>query len=312
MDLHSTVVILNPQAGGGRADRLWPTLRRTLDATVGSYATHRTQQPRDATRITRMALRRGAERIIAVGGDGTLNEVVNGFFDDGTPLASQAVLAPISCGTGSDFRRSLQAPAAPDEAVRALLQNRTRMVDVGLLRYTTDAGRRAAQAFLNIASFGMGGAVDRIVHMLPGKAHVGGRMAYFYAILHTLARYQNQPVTLHVDDEPIFSGSIRTVAVANGRFFGGGLPIAPDAKLDDGLFDVIVLGDLPRRTLLRHLRRFYAGTHLSLEGVTVVRGRRITATPHTDTPVLLDVDGEPMGQLPASFTIHPRALCIQY
>jgi len=312
MDTESTVVILNPRAGGGRTDRLWPTLRRALDATVGSYIVHRTQQPQDATSLTRAALRRGAGRIVAIGGDGTLNEAANGFFDDGAPIHPEAVLAPISCGTGSDFRRSLNAPADPAHAIRALLQDRVRTVDVGQLWYTTASGERAARVFLNIASFGMGGAVDRVVHALPGKAQLGGQAAYLYAILHTLAHYRNQPVTLHVDDEPVFSGPIRVVAVANGRSFGGGLPIAPDAQLDDGLFDIVVLGDLSRRILIRHIKHFYAGTHLTLDDATAFRGRCVTAVPETDAPVLLDVDGEPMGQLPASFALRPRALRIQY
>ncbi len=312
MDTESTVVILNPHAGGGRADRLWPTLRRALDATVGSYSVHRTQQPHDATMLARAALRRGVGRIVAIGGDGTLNEAANGFFDDGVPIHPEAVLAPISCGTGGDFRRSLHTSADPALAVRALLQNRVRTIDVGQIQYTTAPGARATRLFLNIASFGMGGAVDRVVHTLPGKAQLGGQAAYLYAILHTLARYRNQPVTLHVDDEPVFDGPIRAVAVANGRSFGGGLPIAPDAHLNDGRFDVVVLGDLPRRTLIRHIKRFYAGTHLSLDGVLAFRGRHITAHPATRNPVLLDVDGEPMGQLPATFTLHPRALRVQY
>ena len=312
MDTRSTLVILNPRAGGGRADRLWPALRRTLDATVGTYTVQHTQAPRDATRFARAALHRGAKRIIAIGGDGTLNEVANGFFENGMPLRPDAVLAPISCGTGSDFRRSLGAPASPEAAVRALLQQRVRSVDVGALRYTAASGRTITHYFLNIASFGMGGAVDRIVQTVPGKAQLGGRTAYFYAILHTLVRYRNQPVMLHVDGQLVFTGPIRNVAIANGRFFGGGLAMAPDARLDDGLLDVVVLGDLPRRTLLRNLHRFYAGTHLDLEGVQAVRGRHVTAIPQADTPVLLDVDGEPMGQLPASFRIHPRTLRIQY
>ena len=308
----STVVILNPRAGGGRAERLWPTLRRALDATLGSYTLHRTQAPNDATRHTRTALRRGADRMVALGGDGTINEVANGFFDGDDPIRPEAILAPISCGTGSDFRRSLGAPPTPETAVQALMQNRIRTIDAGHLQYTTDAGREAARYFLNIASFGMGGAVDQVVDTLPGKAQMGGRLAYLYAILHTLVRYRNQPVTIAVDGTRVYSGPMCNVAVANGRFFGGGLEIAPDAQVDDGQLDVIALGDLPRRTLVRHARRFYNGTHLQLEGVSTFRGRRITATPRTDAPVRLDVDGEAMGRLPATFTIRPRALRIQY
>lgn len=308
----STVVILNPQAGGGRAARRWPALRAALDAAVGPYTLHRTQGPNEATRHARAALRRGVDRVVAVGGDGTLNEVVNGFFADDAPVHPAAVLVPISCGTGGDFRRSLGAPAAPEAAAQALLQPRTRRVDVGRLQYTTAAGREAVRYFLNVASFGMSGAVDRAVHALPPRARASGRLAYLAAILHTLIRYRNQPVALAVDDAPVYTGPVRNVAVANGRFFGGGLPIAPEAWIDDGLLEVVVLGDLPRRAVLRHAGRFYAGTHLALDGVHAFRGRRVTAQPRTPTPVLLDVDGEAMGRLPATFTICPRALRIQY
>lgn len=308
----STVVILNPSAGGGRAERLWPTLRRTLDATLGTYVLRRTHGPGDAIRHTRTALSQGADRVVAIGGDGTLNEVANGFFDADTPVQPEAVLAPINCGTGGDFRRSLGAPLPPDAAVRTLLQSRTRTIDVGRLRYTTASGRNAVRYFLNIASLGMGGAVDQVVHTLPAKAQMSGRLAYLYAILHTLVRYRNQPITLDVDGTTVYAGPVCNVAVANGRFFGGGLLIAPDAQVDDGRLDVIVVGDLPRFALLRHARRFYRGTHLDLDGVSAFRGCQITARPRTNAPVRLDVDGEAMGRLPATFTLHPHALRIQY
>lgn len=308
----STVVIINPQAGGGRTRRLWPTLRDTLDTTLGTYATRWTRRPGEATEHARAALHDGYNRIVAVGGDGTLNEVANGFFEDGAHIQSEAVLVPISCGTGSDFRRSLDAALPPEAAVRALLRDRFRTIDVGHLQYTDEDGRSASRYFVNIASFGMGGAVDRVVQSLPAKAQLGGRLAYLYAILHTLVRYTNPPVDLSVDGTPRGTFRIRNVAVANGRYFGGGLPMAPRARLDDGQFDVVVLGDLSRRALLRHARRFYAGTHTTLKQVSTFRGRRITATPHTDAPVRLDVDGEPLGRLPATFEIIPHALRIQY
>lgn len=308
----STVVIVNPHAGGGRARQLWPELRTALDATVGTYATRWTTRPGEATEHARTALRDGYDRVLAVGGDGTLNEVANGFFDGDTPIRPSAVLAPISCGTGSDFRRSLDASMPPEAAVHTLLQDRFCTIDLGRLRYTTEDGDDATRHFVNIASFGMGGAVDHLVQSLPMKARRSGRLAYLYAILHTLVRQPNVPVDLSIDGVPRGTFRIRNVAVANGRFFGGGLPIAPRARLDDGRFDVIVLGDLTRRALLRHAHRFYRGTHTALKHVFTVRGTRITATPTTDATVRLDVDGEPLGRLPATFEIVPQALRVQY
>ncbi len=308
----ATVVIVNPQAGGGRARRLWPGLREALDVTVGTYATRWTTRPGEATEYARTALRNGYDRVLAVGGDGTLNEVANGFFDGDAPIRPSAVLAPIGGGTGSDFRRSLGAAMPPDAAVRALLQDRFRTIDLGRLRYTAEDGREATRYFVNIASFGMGGAVDRVVQSLPAKRWLGGRLAYLYAILHTLAHYTSPPVELSVDGVPRGTFRIRNVAIANGRFFGGGLKIAPCARLDDGRFDVVVLGDLTRRALLRHAPRFYRGTHTALHHVATMRGQRIVAAPAADAPVRLDVDGEPLGRLPATFEIVPRALRIQF
>lgn len=313
----TTKVIVNPRAGGGRAGRRWPSLRQQLETLVGAFSFAITDHPGHATALTRRALRGPYTRIVAVGGDGTLNEVVNGFFEAGHPLRPEALLVPITCGTGGDFRRSLGVPDAEVGTPSALARDRSRVIDVGTLTYTDDDGTSTTRHFINIASFGMGGAVDQTVQRVPfrpvlGGTALGGPLSYLYAIVLALIRYRNQPVELQIDGASKGIFTIRNVAVANGRYFGGGLQIAPHAALDDGVFDVVVLGDLSRTDLLRHARRFYEGTHEQLDAVTTFRGRSITAIPHTSSPVLLDVDGEPLGHLPATFEIVPRALRIQY
>lgn len=306
-DLH-TRVIVNATAGGGRAGARWPHIQQKLERQIGAFSFAFTEGPGHATELTRVALRGPYKRIIAVGGDGTLNEVVNGFFEDETPIRPDAVLTPISCGTGGDFRRSLD----PSAAFPTLTPSRIRPVDVGRLTYTGDHGTRTTRHFINIASFGMGGAVDRAVQRVPMRSRIGGRAAYFLAIARTLIRYRNQPVVLQIDGDAKGPFTIRNVAVANGRHFGGGLPIAPDARPDDGQLDIVVLGDMSRTDLIRNARHFYAGSHLTLERTATFRGRTVEAIPLGDAPVLLDVDGEPLGRLPATFSIRPRALRIQY
>ena len=301
-------VIVNPAAGDGCARRAWPALRPHLEACVGPYALAWTSGPEQAEVLTRAALRRGVGRIIAVGGDGTLSGVVNGFFENGRAVNAEASLAFLTCGTGGDFRRTVGAPRDLRAAARRLACPRTRRIDVGRLTYVSHAGREETRYFLNIASFGMGGLVDEIVRAMPGRKLLGGTASFFYAIVRAMVRYRNQPVALRVDGTPHGPFVVRAVAVANGRFFGGGIEVAPRAALDDGLLDVVVVGNFSRTELLMRAPHFYRGTHEALEKVMAVRGRRVTATALGDGPVLLDVDGEPLGRLPATFEVVPQAL----
>lgn len=303
-----TRVIVNPSAGGGRVRADWPALQQQMERQIGAFSFAFTEGSNHATDLTRRALSGPYQRIVSIGGDGTLNEVVNGFFDDGAPVRPGAVLVPVACGTAGDFRRTLGRSAAlPDFTARRLQR-----IDVGRLTYTDADERQTTRHFINIASFGMGGMVDAIVRDLPLKPLLGGRLAYLVAILQTLARYRNPAVELRIDGVPRGRMTIRNVAVANGQFFGGGLRIAPDASLQDNRLDIVIIKDLSVPDLIQHMRQFYSGTHAEIDGVSIVRGRRVEAHPVDATPVLLDVDGEPLGRLPATFEVIPRALTIQY
>ncbi len=309
---HPTRVIVNPAAGGGRVRQVWPQLHQQIEQQIGAFSFAFTNGPNHATALTRRALNGPYQRIIAIGGDGTLNEVVNGFFRDGALLRPDAVLVPVACGTAGDFRRTLgRSTPLPDFRAQRL-----QTVDVGRITYTDateEAAKQPAQRhFINIASFGMGGMVDAVVRDLPLKSLLGGRLAYLYAILHTLVRYRNATIELHIDGTDYGRYTIRNIAIANGRYFGGGLPIAPHASLQDGLLTIIIIKDMSRIDFIRHARRFYAGRHLELDAVSAFQGRHIEARPTSAPPVLLDVDGEPLGRLPATFEVLPQALTIQY
>ncbi len=313
-DLGSFVLVVNPRAGAGRAEARLPALERALRARQLDYAVARTSASGDATRLVREALASGARGIAVVGGDGTLNEAVNGFFEpDGTAIPTDAWLGPLSCGTGGDFRKTLAAAnagtsdAAMEALVDRLVQSRTRAIDTGWLTFVADDGRPAARGFLNIASFGMGGLVDRLVNSTP--KWMGGTSAFLVGSLRALRTYRNQRVRIAVDDQAMRETEIMNVAVANGRFFGGGMQIAPRAELDDGFFDVVGLEKLSSSDSLRLTPHIYAGTHLGRRGVTYTRGRVVVAEPVSARDhVLLDVDGEAPGRLPARFEIRPGAV----
>jgi diacylglycerol kinase (ATP) len=306
MVMPRTVLVVNPRSQGGRLGKRWKDIADTIGRAF-PFDELVTQGPHDATRLTRDALRGGAERVVAIGGDGTINEVVNGFFDDqGKPIAPEASFAVIPFGTGGDFRRTVNLPTELADAARVVAANHRRRIDVGRLEFTTPGGARAVRMFANIASFGVSGVVDRLVNESGKKL---GRLSFALATARATWSYTNQRVQLVFDGRDRVEATINTVAVANGRYFGGAMMVAPHAELDDGQFDVIAMGDFGFGDLLRSGRRLYQGTHLTMDKVTARRARVVEAEPIDPGAVIeLDVDGENPGRLPARFELVPAAL----
>lgn len=301
-----TVVVVNPSSQGGRLGSRWTEVAETLGRAF-PFDEVMTTGPGDATRLTREALRAGAERIVAIGGDGTVNEVVNGFFEDGAPIAPAASFALIPYGTGGDFRRTMNVPMDIADAAAVIAANHRRQIDLGKLTFTRTTGASSTRVFANIASFGVSGVVDRLVNESGKK--LGGRLSFLLATARATWSYKNQRVQLVFDGADRAEVTINTVAVANGRYFGGGMMVAPAAEVDDGAFDVIAIGDLGFSELLTSGRRLYKGTHLSMDKVTSRRAKVVDAEPIDPSAVVeLDVDGENLGRLPARFEVMPAAL----
>jgi YegS/Rv2252/BmrU family lipid kinase len=308
MVMPRTVLIVNPRSQGGRLGKRWTEIADTIGRAF-PFEEAITQGPHDATRLTREALRAGAERVVAIGGDGTINEVVNGFFDDhGAAIAPEASLAVIPFGTGGDFRRTLQLPTELADAAAVIGANHRRKIDVGRLEFTRTGGARAARMFVNIASFGVSGVVDRLVNESNKRL---GRLAFAVATARATWAYKNQRVQLVFDRTDRVEATINTVAIANGKYFGGAMMVAPNAELDDGMFDVIAMGDFGFGDLLKSGRRLYKGTHLAMDKVTARRARVVEAEPIDPKAIVeLDVDGENPGLLPARFELVPEALWV--
>jgi diacylglycerol kinase (ATP) len=302
-----TVVVVNPRSQGGAAGRRWSELATTLRKHF-AFEDAVTRSVGDATRLTREALQSGAERVVALGGDGTVNEVVNGFFADGAPIAPDAAFGLIPFGTGGDFRRTMQISTELDEAAVVIAADHRRVIDVGRLDYTTADGGAASRMFANICSFGISGVVDRLVNKSKKRF---GRLSFALATARATMSYTNQRVHLRFDDDPASATdvTINTVAIANGRYFGGAMKIAPEAEVDDGLFDVVCLGDFGKAEILWKGTRVYKGAHLGMDKVTSRRARIVDAEPvNAGDAVEIDLDGENIGKLPARFTLVPRAL----
>ncbi|MFW5925522.1 MAG: diacylglycerol/lipid kinase family protein [Myxococcota bacterium] len=302
------LLVVNPHAGAGRAGARLPELASALHADGGRFDVARTAGPGHASELVREALRAGTPGVAVVGGDGTVNEAVNGFFDDRCePVAPEAWLAPLPCGTGGDFRRTLGISRRTRTMAARMMAARPRPVDVGLLRYHGHDGRRAHRFFLNIASFGIGGLVDELVNDAP--KWMGGTPAFLLGTLRAMRRYRNQRVRIRLDDGAARETRVLNCAVANGQYFGGGMHIAPQARIDDGAFDVVGLETTSFAQQTRLTPHLYRGTLLGKPGVTWRRAQRVHAEPvEPGESVLLDVDGEAPGRLPAVFEMRPAAL----
>ncbi len=303
-------VISNPSAGSGSAQRRLPALKRLLEARGIQAEFVETSGPGDAARLVHEARADAVECLAIMGGDGTLNEVSQGYLDsEGRPLAGPD-LALIPSGTGGDFRKTFGLGDTLEEAVERLATADARPVDLGLLEIASHSGETIRRAFLNITSFGLGGLTDRLVN--AGPKWVGGRAAFFFGSLRALISYANAPVRVRVDGQVVLEAPIVNVAVANGRYFGGGMKIAPDASADDGQFDVIAVHDRTRVQGVALAPRIYQGTHLGQPGVHFARGALIEAeslVPRAE--VLIDMDGETPGRLPLVARVAPGALKIR-
>jgi diacylglycerol kinase (ATP) len=303
-------LIVNPKAGSGAGGRHAPDLKVALERASASATLFETKGPGDARRIAESCRGGGFDVIGVIGGDGTLNEVSQAYLDrDGKPVAGPP-LAVLPLGTGGDFRKTLGLGTKLDEAVERLLTSEPRAFDLGVLRVTTHDGASEFRAFVNIASFGLGGLTDRIVN--EGPKWLGGKAAFFLGTLRGLVAYRNAAVRVKVDGALFLEAPVVNVAIANGRYFGGGMLIAPDADPHDGRLDVVALGDLTKLQTVGLTQRVYAGTHVGQPGVTATRGSVVEAEALVPNEhVLIDMDGETPGRLPLVAHVAPSALWLR-
>jgi YegS/Rv2252/BmrU family lipid kinase len=251
------------------------------------------------TDLAREAAGSGA-LLVVVGGDGSVNEVVNGVAGSG------AEIAILASGTGQDFGRTYGIPTRFDDAVRVALAGSARTVDVGRVRYRTDHGAEAERLFVNVGSVGMSGAVAARANA-SSKA-LGGRVTFFSALTRVFLGWKNTDVTVTFDDG-VRRGRMHDVIVANGRWHGGGMKLAPDARPDDGLFDLVLIGDVTKIDFLTTAPKLYRGSHVTHPRVEVLRSAAVAID--AEEPLPIEIEGEPVGTTPARFEIVPGALRVR-
>jgi diacylglycerol kinase (ATP) len=295
------VFLVNPASANGSTGRRWPEIHRQASTRGLTGDALFSERPGHLSELARQAADDGASLLVVVGGDGSVNEVANGVAGrDGVEVAV------LPRGTGWDFVRTYGIPHRLAGAVEVALSGRPRAIDLGRVRYRSSAGSEAEAWFANVASAGMSGAIAQRANETT-KA-LGGKASYLWATLAVFARWRVSSVRVGVDGD-VREGRMHDVVVANGRYFGGGMMICPEASPDDGRFDVLLIGDLTKRDLLLTLPKTYRGTHLPHAKAELLRGSAVTIDGPQPLPIQLD--GEQPGTTPARFEVVPRALRVR-
>jgi len=290
------VVIVNPGAAGGKALKAVPVINRTLEALDCPYAIYVTKERGDAIQAARSYAESGVSRILAVGGDGTVNEVANGIYQSGSDTA----LGLVPVGHGTDLARHLGTTRQVDLAVQRACQGEPARIDLGLAKYADNTER----AFINIAGLGF----DAIVASKAQKSRLpGGNLPYLGSALTTLVGFQNLQVTIDADGQRIETAGV-FVQIANAQYMGGGYHFAPMAAMDDGLLDVCIVGDFGKFELIRAIPSVYKGKHVTHSKFSHVTAKCITI--ETSTPAMVQLDGELVGQTPVQFSVLPAAIAL--
>jgi len=309
------LIIVNPESAGGATRKAWPKIASDLRAYFGAFRMVFTEGPGFGVSLAAEAARKGAKLIIACGGDGTISEVANGILISGRDVE----LGILPSGTGGDFRRTLGISAQARKAASILRQGRTRRIDVGRVTFIDNSGAEAVRYFLGVASFGMSTSVIERVkegrpNWLPQSAPewFSGRVSFGASMLQTAMRSRATRVVVQLDDSNERHLAVANLCIANARYFGGGMKIAPDARLTDGKFDVVSIGDLGALKIVASAPRIYLGSHMSMPEVSHALAKKVVVRAADNcSEVKLEVDGELPGRLPATFQIIPEALRVR-
>ncbi|MFZ1863977.1 MAG: YegS/Rv2252/BmrU family lipid kinase [Polyangiales bacterium] len=302
-DPTKTIVIANPMARHGFIGEHWQELSARVREVLGPVDLQLTKSRGDGLRIGKEAIARGARTVVSFGGDGTHSEVVDGIMQSG--LNDQVSMGILHAGTGGDFRRMIPGAEELESACAVIREKAAVPIDIGWVRYVDDEGKTAGRFFLNITSMGMGGLVDRFV--AASKSKSSGKAKYFKAVLRAQMKYKPAKIRMRIDGKDEGEHEISNLCVCNGRWAGGSMMFAPEARVADGMFDVILIRATSTLRGLPVMAGLYKGTHVRSPIVGTYRGRHVEVDMVANT-AWMDIDGEAPGVGPAEFRLHDHAL----
>lgn len=297
--------IINPAASAGETGRSQGRLLKLIESHFpDGFTLDVTTRPGHATEITRKAIGEGVDLVVSVGGDGTMNEVINGFLPKRKLPRKSSRLGLLCSGTAGDVLRNLGLPESPKEQLEAIVGKKTRSVDVGKVTFTSKEGEKKERFFLNDCNPGMAAKV--VQRVTPGLKRLGGFLAFGLASTYTALTYRGHEMTVTLDRKRTVSGRFLSVAVSNGRYAGGGMDFAPNSRIDDGVLDVVMIRDQSVLARLFNFPKIYSGKHINYPWVTYIQARRVRIESSQRVP--LEADGELLGFLPCEIEVVPKVL----
>lgn len=300
-----TLVILNPESAAGVTGQRRREILHKVESVLGWVDLEATSAPEDATRLARAAVERGVARILVAGGDGTTSEIVSGILEAQTPALGRPTLGLLPLGSGWDLARSLALPRDFDAALDVIARGDRRRIDAGRVEYRDVLGRPRSRFFVNEASTGLSGATVRIVGTLAKR--LGPRLGFVAGAVAAIASHRPVDVAVEIDGVQIYEGPISMVVAANGCYFGAGMRVAPNARVDDGLLEIALVRGLSVSRLLANLPAFYLGRHGRHPSVSFHAARTLQILPKEGSAPI-DLDGEAVGALPMRAEVLPGAL----
>lgn len=300
------MVVVNPNAGSRKGAKDWPKISGLLDEHGFEYDFVFTQNRKHAIDLTSSSIEQGYRRFIVVGGDGTLNEVVNGIFNQQSCRSEEMVLGMIPVGTGNDWGRTYDLPKKYKKAIRVIRDGHTFTQDVGHVKFNTRKGEQE-RYFVNVSGMGYDALVALKTNKMKDKGK-GGTLAYLFNIFSGLFQYKNTHFDITVDHKKVFSGKVLSMNLGICKYNGGGLMQVPDAIPDDGLLDVTLIKGISKLTIVRNVAKLYDGSFIRLNFVDQFRGASCTIVSKPKGVVLLEADGESLGHSPLEFSVLTKAL----
>jgi len=312
-DSNLPLIIVNPKSAGGSTESRWTQIASDLATHFGAFSVEFTHAHGDGIRLAAEGAKQGRKFIIACGGDGTINEVANGILQSGADVE----LGVLPSGTGGDFRRTLGIPSTASETARGLKTGETRTIDVGKVTFLDRENKEASRYFVGVSSFGLSVAIIERVKKQTALDWIPldtlrGRAGFALSTLQEVLDLNYTTVRVQMDDKEEYLLNTINFCVANARYFGGGMKIAPDAKLNDGFFDVVNIGDIKTAKILLNAWKLYGGSHLELDEVKHTHAKRLEIKPaRAGQEIFIETDGELPGRLPAKYEIVPQALKVR-
>lgn len=304
IDNKEWLVIVNPNAGNKKGRRDWDEISKLLDASGFKYEARFTVRRYHATELSSEGVSLGYRRIIIIGGDGTMNEVVNGIFSQDLCPSVEVIIGMITVGTGNDWGKMYNIPKDYKKAIDAIKAGKTRLQDIGRAVYSIN-GRTEQRYFANIAGLGFDASVVERTNFQKSR----GKSSYYSALLKSLSSYRTTNTRVKVNDKSTENDTF-SISIGIGKFSGGGMMQTPEALIDDGLFDITVIKSMTKIEIIRSLKKLYDGSILDHPKIISLKGERIRI--ESDPEINLEVDGESLGNSPIDFNIIPKSLCAIY